>query len=117
MIVSGRSRSTLSLLGLLLIAAACGERDSAAPDGIDRSAFVAAYIDLRAATVAGVLDDATRDSILARHDVTEADLRAWIEQRSDDPAALSEAWREVTDSTAARDSAAAAETDSLEATS
>ena len=93
---------------LLLVAVwlACARTED--PPGIDRDTFVAAYVDLRRATVAGRLDAAVRDSILRAHDVSEADLRAYIESRADDPAALSATWTEIRDSLAATDSAAAA---------
>lgn len=73
--------------------------------GIDRDTFVRVYLDLRAATVAGTLDAAARDSILAAHDVGEEDMQAFIEGRAADPDALAQTWRDVMDSIAARDSA------------
>lgn len=97
------------IAALLVIGAACDEGADAG--GMDRSEFVAAFVDLREATVLGTLDSARRDSILAAHEVTEVDLRAYIEAHSDDPDALAETWREVLDSIAARDSAAAAPPD------
>lgn len=98
------ARAVLLLLAFSPAWAACDDDE---PDGIDRSDFVAAFVDLRAATVQGTLDSLVRDSILDAHGLTEADLRAYIQARSDDPDALSETWREVLDSIAARDSAAA----------
>lgn len=73
--------------------------------GIGRDAFVRAYLDLRAATVAGTLDAATRDSILTAHDISEDEMQAFIEGRADDPEALAQIWRDVMDSIAARDAA------------
>ena len=93
------------------LAAACD--DSGASEGIDEDTFVATYVDLRSAVVADSLDAAVRDSILAAHDVTAADLRGYVERRAMDPDALAETWRAILDTVAARDSAAvgAAETD------
>jgi hypothetical protein len=90
---------------LLLAAAllvAC--QDSDADNGIDRSRFVATYVDLRRATNARALDDATRDSILEAHGTTEAELRAYVELRANDPEAIADTWREIMDSIAAGDS-------------
>jgi len=82
---------------LALAGAAAGGCRAEEPAGIDRDTFVATYVDLRLAALAGALDSLARDSILRSHDVTEADLRAYLESRADDPAALSKTWREVMD--------------------
>ena len=92
------------LLVACAIVAGCGGGET---DGLERSEFVAAFLDLREASVRGTLDSTSLDSILGAHDVTEAELRAYVAARSDDPDALAETWREVLDSIAARDSAAA----------
>ena len=84
----------------------CADRSREA-DGIDRGTFVATYIDLRRAVIAGSLDDTVRDSILALHDVSEADLRDYVDRHATDPEVLSATWREVLDSIARRDSAVA----------
>ena len=94
-----------ALVALVALLAGCG--GDAERGGIERAEFVATFVDLREATVRGTLDSASRDSILGAHDVTEAELRAYVEARSDDPEALAETWRAVLDSVAARDSAAA----------
>ncbi len=101
------------LAALFACTAACG--DSGDPGGIEQSEFVATFLDLREATIRARLDSTRRDSILAEHEVTEAQLRAYIEARSKDPNALAETWREVLDSIAARDSAAAAPPDTASA--
>lgn len=92
---------------LLPIAAGCGQADGGdAP--MDRSTYVAAYVDLREAVM---LDDSLgeqeRDSILALHGISADEMRAYIERHAHDPAALADTWREVMDSIAARDSVAA----------
>jgi hypothetical protein len=97
-----RAAAVVAMIALLADCDGGAERG-----GIERAEFVATFVDLREATVRGTLDSASRDSILAAHGVTEAELRAYVEARSDDPDALAETWREVLDSVAARDSAAA----------
>lgn len=90
---------TLALTSL----AGCGGEAEQPP--IDRETFVSTYVALRRAMVADTLEAGTRDSILAAHEVTADELRAWIEVQADDPEALAEVWREVLDSlTAAPDS-------------
>ena len=100
-------RATLVALLALGGGAAC---DASAEEGMARGDFVATYIDLRRATVAGELDAATRDSILAAHGTSEEELRAYVERHADDPEAIADTWREIVDRTAARDSVAAADT-------
>lgn len=101
-----RPRAHLALLALIAVAYGCD--DGAGQGGIGRSEFVRAFVDLREATVRGTLDSVRLDSILTEHGVTEAELRAYVEAHSADPDALAATWREVLDSVAARDSAAAA---------
>ncbi|HEX6588512.1 MAG TPA: hypothetical protein VF039_05770 [Longimicrobiales bacterium] len=101
-------RRVRALLPALLLATAAGACGEPAEDGIGREDFVATFVDLREAAVRGTLDDAARDSILAAHDATEAELRAYIEARRADPEALADTWRVVLDSIVARDSVAAA---------
>lgn len=105
-IVRSARAATLSMLVSGAVLTACTERP-AEPDGIDRETFVAVYVDLRQAVVAGAGDSAVRDSILAGHGLTEAELRAYVDERAGDPAGLAETWREIMDSIAARDTAGA----------
>lgn len=102
------SAARLGVVALALSAglAGCDGRGNG-ERGIDRETFVAAYTDLRLAIFDDVFDEATRDSILASHDVTEDELRAFVDRHADDPDALAEAWREVMDSLAAYDAARA----------
>ena len=93
------------LLGALLLVSAC-ERP-ASYDGLEREEFVATYVDLRRATVAGELDAQTRDSILEAHGTTEEALRDYIEQRAEDPEAIAETWREINERITARDTMSA----------
>ena len=95
----------LLLVPLLAAAAAC---DDSTESGISREEFVSTFVDLREAAVRGTLDSVVRDSILAAHDASEAELRAYIEARRGDPEALADTWRAVLDSIVARDSVAAA---------
>ncbi|HUF13549.1 MAG TPA: hypothetical protein VMN78_10650 [Longimicrobiales bacterium] len=92
---------------------ACAEESES--EGIDEETFVGTYVDLRGAVVADSLDAAVRDSILAAHDVTAADLRDYVDRHAANPDGLAETWRAILDSIAARDSAAAGapEADSL----
>ena len=100
------------LIAALVLAGACRP---AGEEGMSREAFVATYIDLRSATVAGELDAGTRDSILEAHGTTEAELRAYLDQRADDPEAIADTWREVMDSVAAAADTVAAEADTIPA--
>ena len=94
-----------ALVALALVAgAAC---DAARDDGMSRTEFVATYVALRRATVAGELDAAKRDSILEAHGTTAEELRDYIERRADDPQGIADTWREIMDSIAARDTLAA----------
>lgn len=104
--VVSRHVGAVLLLGACA-ASACDPGDGS-DGGIDRSDFVAAYVDLRQAVLRDSVDEARRDSILAVHGVTADEMRDYIERHADDPAALADTWREVIDNTAARDSAAAA---------
>ena len=81
----------------------CG---GAEEQGIDRDRFVRAYLDLREATLAAPFDSTTRDSILAEHDVTADEMRAFISAHVNDPDAIARAWQDVMDSAAARDTTA-----------
>ena len=94
-------RRAVPLLGALLLASAC-ERP-ATYDGLEREEFVATYVDLRRATVAGELDEQTRDSILEAHGTTEEALRDYVEQRAEDPEAIADTWREINERISARD--------------
>ena len=97
-----------AVLAALALALAAGCDTPASEGGVERDEFVAAYVALRRATIAGELYPARRDSILEAHGTSEAELRAYIERHADDPAALADTWRAINDSIAARDSAATA---------
>ena len=97
---------TRGVVLLALVVAAAGCDDGPAGGGLEREVFVRTFVDLRQATVAGTLDSVRRDSILGAHGVTEAELRAYVQARAEDPEALAATWREVLDTIAARDSVA-----------
>jgi hypothetical protein len=87
-------------LGLALAAAGCGADAStpAAEGGIDREAFIATYVDLRAATIRGdsfAISDDQRTAILSRHAVTEADLLGFAELHGEDVPFMRSVWDEV----------------------
>ena len=93
---------------VLALALVAGCQAPEGEEGIERDGFVATYVALRRATVAGELDSERRDSILEAHRTSEEELRAYIERHADDPDAIADTWREINDSIAARDSASAA---------
>ena len=69
-------------VGALASAACTGSGSTETDTGIETERFVAVYVDLRMATLRSGADQlpvATRDSILASHGVTEADLLEFVE--------------------------------------
>lgn len=95
--------TTLPPLALLLAlaASACGG-EAAAPagvgPGVDREAFIAAYVDLRTEAIRAPdhrLTDETRAEIMARHGVTEEGLVAFAELHGGDVAFMRGVWDEV----------------------
>lgn len=91
-------------LGLATLgAAACG--DEVPPDTLERSAFVDAWVEFRAAAAEapdGVLADAERSRLLADRGVTEADLARFVEVHGADLEFMDEVWKEVLDSLQSR---------------
>ena len=89
-----------AFLALALGISACGGEPTASPDeaGLDREAFIATYVDLRAAVGrqgTHELSDAERTRILADHGVTEAELLDFVEIHGTDVAFMREVWDEV----------------------
>lgn len=87
-------------LGGVLLWAACRTGPAEAPEAstLDREAFVATYVDLRAAAVREdlpVMDTARRREILEAHDVTESELLAFAEQHGADVSFMQDVWDEV----------------------
>ena len=91
----------ISLVVAVALAASAGCADVAEEEGMGRDEFVSTYLDLRRATVDGRLDEAVRDSILDAHGTTDEEMRAYVDARADDPDAIAQTWREITDSIAA----------------
>lgn len=99
---SGRSRCLVLLALVLLLAPACGDDGSAAPDGpvetIDRQTFVATYVDLRLATLRDTSDTITpaeRERVLRHHGVTREDLLGFVEIHGDRVEFMRGVWDEV----------------------
>jgi hypothetical protein len=78
----------------LLLSVACRGNAGA----IDRQVFVDTYVDLRTAALAnpnGQIRPEQRDSVLARHDVTEEQLLRFAEVHGRDVEFMSAVWGEV----------------------
>ena len=86
-------RPGLGLLALVLGAAACGGSEPAAAGGLTRAEFVDVVVAVRQAELDGpadvdqdsadVLFEERKDSILAAHGVTEADLERFLAAHAD----------------------------------
>ena len=99
---------TRGLLLLALAAAVACDAPAGEEGTIDRERFVATLVDLRRAITDDRFDDAVRDSILASHDVTAEELRAYVSAHAEDPAAYADTWREINETlTAPPDTATA----------
>ena len=88
------------LLAATICSASCADGSPSAADGggLDREAFIATYVDLRAAAVraeGGAVSDAERAAILGRHDVTEEQLMAFAERHGQDVNLMRGVWDEV----------------------
>lgn len=86
------------LVGGILGPTGCG----GSPEGdetetVERSVFVAAYVDLRIAALrsGGAPDEAQRQAILDEHGVTRDDLLEFAEVHGRDPAYMRNVWGEV----------------------
>lgn len=90
------TRTFAVALTLLLILTGCRGTSTAAPT-IDREAFIATWIDLRAAAVAagGTIPPAERDRVLREHGVDEEALVTFVDVHGADPAYMVEVWTEV----------------------
>lgn len=67
-------------------------------DAISRETFVAAYVDLRKASLEGLggpIDAAERERVLQEHGVEEDDLLRFAEVHGDDPGFMREVWEEI----------------------
>ena len=85
-------------MAFLLMTAACGDDPAGSSASVDRETFVATYVDLRLSalgTPTGEITDAERERVLAKHQVTEADLVSFAEAYGSDPATMKEVWEEV----------------------
>jgi len=88
------------LLAAVVVVASCGDGSPSAADGggLDREAFIATYVDLRAAAVRaeeGVVSDAERAAILGRRGVTEEQLMAFAGRHGQDVEFMRGVWDEV----------------------
>lgn len=91
-------RALATVLSLSLALGGCGTDGSAGPQaGIDREIFVATYVDLRVTALhgGGELTDAQRQEVLARHQVTEAELTGFIDAHGQDVAYMRSVWNDV----------------------
>lgn len=95
--MTGRAR------GLLLLAVVAGglgacEREPPEPDTMPKETFIAAYVDLRKASLEGLggpIDAAERERVLREHGVEEGDLLRFAEVHGDDPGYMREVWEEI----------------------
>jgi hypothetical protein len=90
---SGAAR-TGRICAVLLFSAACRGDDGA----IDRQVFVDTYVDLRTTALAnpgGQIRPEQRDSVLARHSVTEDDLIHFTDVHGRNVEYMAEVWSEV----------------------
>ena len=94
-----RARAWPLAAALSLLAAACGGGDFVPVEGvIDRETFIAAYVDLRAETLAGsdlALPDEERDRVLASHGVDAKSLLTFVEAYGRDLDFMNEVWTEI----------------------
>lgn len=84
--------------GAALLVAACGRAPAPAGGGLDREAFIATYVELRATAVrrgTAELSDADRSEVLARMGVTEEALLAFVEAHGEDVDFMRSVWDEV----------------------
>lgn len=97
-----RFRQAAVFLAMTLLAACGGGSAPEVPEGtITRDQFMTAWIDLRfAALEAGVPEPTpeARDSVLAAHDLTAADLFQFVEAYGRDVAFMRTLWEEIEDS-------------------
>lgn len=91
-------RSAAALLFAGLVLTACGGVfGGEEPETVDRSAFIATYVDLRIAALRtdGTLDPTRRQAILSEHGVTEEELLEFAEIHGRDPAFMRDLWSDV----------------------
>jgi len=92
-------RSSLLCTALLALAACGGDEEFVPVEGvIDRETFVATYVDLRSATIAGAeltLPNEERDRILARHGVEAESLLEFVEAYGRELDFMNQVWSEV----------------------
>lgn len=92
------------LAAVLLVAAGCGDEDSAGPGSdvgtIDRDTFVATYVDLRLAALSnesGAITPSQRERILEGYGVSGSDLLRFVEVHGDRVEFMREVWNDVDD--------------------
>lgn len=93
---STRFTSSVRVAVLALLIAGCG--GDSGPETIDRDVFVETYADLRIAAVqtdSQRIAVADRDSILAAHGVSAADLERFAEVHSVDLDFMRDVWNDV----------------------
>jgi hypothetical protein len=96
----------LAVLATLLLPAACGGNGGA--EGLDRETFIQVFVELRARALQapdGQLAPATREAVLAEFEVTEEELRSFVEARGDEPGVMLETWTEIRNRLEARSNA------------
>jgi len=80
---------------LLLLCLGC---EAGGPETIDRSVFIDTYVDLRIAaldTDSLRLGDAERADVLSRHDVSEEDLKDFVDAHAADAEYMRDVWNDV----------------------
>ncbi len=93
---------TLGAVVALLLAASLGACGEDAPDPvqetIDRRTFIEVYVDLRNVALrkaTRTVDAAERDSVLALHEVTEDDLRLFLDAHHTEAEFMRDLWNDV----------------------
>ena len=102
---SGHAPSSCRIVAALIVlligvaSAACGgDTLDQVVDTIDREAFIGVYVDLRSVALRKrslKISAVERDSVLAMHEVSEEDLRLFLEAYQAEAAFMRDLWNEV----------------------
>ena len=94
-----RPRGILSTMLLGLASGACSDNaPSAMPDTVERETFIEVYVALRHVALRKTsrrVNPIERDSVLAMHDVTEEDLRVFLDVYHTEAEYMRDLWNEV----------------------
>lgn len=88
----------LAVALVILVAACSGDQGPETSGAVDREAFIATYVDLRAAALgsaSATLTDQAREEVLTRHGVTEEGLVAFAELHGRDVDFMRDVWNDI----------------------